>query len=281
MVDGQEKQSAVSDSKEIGFSYEEQVKSDQFIALQGQVSQCLDERRGLIESRNLYIKLMIASWAITVFVVFIYPGIQESRLEKQDIRKQALRAAAQHTSSAPQRGCKPCADQTTEISPLASPKEYLQHLEKKLGKSKAVPAADLSPLVTQQTLPAESEQSEEKTTVPVLIEQIVKQTVFEWSIAWELQNSERYLSYYGKRFIPENGTTLYKWKNQRRDRVEKPTSIRIRIDDLIVTDFQNGQATVEFIQHYMTPNYKDVAHKRMIFVKEDKQWKIIREIVLG
>lgn len=105
----------------------------------------------------------------------------------------------------------------------------------------------------------------------------IKSTVSDWAVAWSSQNAEGYLSYYASFFKPKSGS-LAEWKQQRRQRLAKPTFIRVLLEGMKLKSFAEDRVRVDLVQRYQSDTYKDVSNKRFFLSRNATgEWKIYRE----
>jgi adhesin transport system outer membrane protein len=109
----------------------------------------------------------------------------------------------------------------------------------------------------------------------------IQQALAGWAAAWSSKDFPRYRSYYAKSFTPEAARPIEQWASERAVRLTKPGDISIGVSDLKVDTAVADKAVTEFRQSYTSANYRDVANKRMEWVREGNRWKIQREQVLG
>ena len=105
--------------------------------------------------------------------------------------------------------------------------------------------------------------------------------VAAWAIAWSDQRAEDYLDFYSSRFTPEGGVGLETWKNQRRERVRRPSSVSVTVSFVTPKIVESGQAEVYFVQTYRSDSYHDIVRKTLVLAEENGQWKILEERVEG
>lgn len=261
--------SNLTPSNQSGFNREEQINSDRFINLQGQISQCLDERRQLIDSRNFYIKATIASWIITLVVIFVFPGIREGKLEEQRVQQQA-RILATEKRALTEINCPPSQSipAMLEANKDLNPREYLDRISQKLETPSSIASIDYHP---------ERYEPETKVEVPTETETEIKRRLYSWTVAWELQDIDAYLKYYSLQFQADDGSSYLSWREQRKERISKPEWIKIRLSDVAITKFDGSSATLEFEQRYSAPGYSDVSKKKLNMMREEDEWRIVRE----
>lgn len=101
-----------------------------------------------------------------------------------------------------------------------------------------------------------------------------------WADAWSNQDVERYLTFYARDFLPTNGTSRDQWSAQRRQRIEAPESIEVRIEAAEVDLLNPERAEVTFVQLYRSDRFSDRVRKVLVLVREVGGWKITAETVL-
>lgn len=103
----------------------------------------------------------------------------------------------------------------------------------------------------------------------------VELTVNRWAAAWSAQDVDTYLAFYGKGFDSQ-GMNRSQWESQRRFRLTNPKSIKVDIDDLQVEQV-GDRATAKFRQTYTSNTLRSVDNKTLEFIRENGQWRIVRE----
>lgn len=103
-----------------------------------------------------------------------------------------------------------------------------------------------------------------------------RSTVEAWARAWSDQAADRYLAFYSVAFQPENLPSRSTWEAQRRERIARPKSIRVRLENIRVTVFRD-RTEVVFDQHYESDRFADRVRKKLVLVWEDDRFKIRSE----
>ena len=67
------------------------------------------------------------------------------------------------------------------------------------------------------------------------------------------------------------------WMAQRRDRLGRPSFVKVSIDDLQVAFPSADQAKAEFTQEYQADNYEDRVHKTLTLSRTESGWRIVGE----
>ncbi len=98
-----------------------------------------------------------------------------------------------------------------------------------------------------------------------------------WKKAWEAQDVNGYLTAYSPTFTPNNDLSQKAWKAKRTKSIQRPRSIKIKIDDPVVEMLTDGQLLVTFKQSYTSNTYHDIVVKTLTMEKEENGWKIVKE----
>ena len=117
--------------------------------------------------------------------------------------------------------------------------------------------------------------------VPAVDAKTLRAAVARWADAWSNQDVDAYLSSYDHEFRPGKGLSVQRWRLQRRQRLTKPSFIKISIDGFEVNQAGPDQARVTFRQQYQSDSYSDSVRKELLLVESEGQWKIRREQSLG
>ncbi len=100
--------------------------------------------------------------------------------------------------------------------------------------------------------------------------------VNDWAAAWSSQNVDAYLAFYAADFMTPRGESRADWVTTRRDRISKPTSIKVSISNAKVSLQDGSHATVTFRQSYLANLLKNHSSKTLLLVKANGKW-LIRE----
>jgi len=105
----------------------------------------------------------------------------------------------------------------------------------------------------------------------------VARVIHSWIADWASQNVEGYLSYYHPEYRSTDNLSLERWKSLRRERIVKPSYIKIKTGELGIGFVDEQTALVFFKQDYSASNYKDVTVKQVKLVKLEGSWLILEE----
>jgi murein L,D-transpeptidase YafK len=96
-----------------------------------------------------------------------------------------------------------------------------------------------------------------------------------WKRAWEGKDILNYMDFYSRRFTSQ-GMDWRKWKNYKTRVARKYKRIRITLENLHLFK-SNGVVLALFDQAYQTESYASRGRKRLYFIKNSQNWKIISE----
>jgi tetratricopeptide (TPR) repeat protein len=99
----------------------------------------------------------------------------------------------------------------------------------------------------------------------------------EWAATWESQNVKKYLAFYGKEFKSPDGLTRSAWEAQRKERISKPKSIKVEVQDAKAKVIDAQHISVSFKQNYSASHFKTSTAKTLVWVKADGHWQIAEE----
>ncbi len=100
--------------------------------------------------------------------------------------------------------------------------------------------------------------------------EIVKSVIQEWKKSWENKDTKKYFSYYLDNYASEKFNDHNLWKKHRLSRIQKNSSIEIKISDLEI-EFNidiDEISHVSFKQEYKSKSYSDAVIKKIILIKK-------------
>jgi hypothetical protein len=159
-------------------------------------------------------------------------------------------------------------DLTTKSSKeISNPKTTSASLEKSLERVKSEKTAAI--LATKQAATkAQAIKTKDQRA-------IITSHLYKWVKAWENQNTNLYLSFYSKNF-KDPKRSRSKWEAKRRRSLKNASNVSIEISDIRSSKLDNV-ITMLFTQRYKAKNISDLGEKELIWEKEGKNWKIIKE----
>jgi Flp pilus assembly protein TadD/ketosteroid isomerase-like protein len=108
-------------------------------------------------------------------------------------------------------------------------------------------------------------------------EEAASKAVADWAAAWSRKDVKAYLAHYAKDFQTPGGEARAAWEAERSQRISKPRSIQVTIEDLAVSMDGADKAVASFRQHYRAPGFKSSTKKVLVLVKRDGKWLIQQE----
>ncbi len=151
----------------------------------------------------------------------------------------------------------PAAPSAPSVAPVASP-----------GTPKPTEKA------TEKTTESAAEKSANDRQAAALVQ--LERATANWAAAWSRKDVPAYLAFYARGFQPPPGLSRSDWEKQRHERLNRPGSIKVTIDDLkIVADGDGWRVT--FRQHYRATGLESTATKSMRWVHEGGRWLIQAE----
>ncbi len=112
---------------------------------------------------------------------------------------------------------------------------------------------------------------------PADVDAEVLKATRDWAAAWSAKNSRKYLSFYAKEFKTPDGEDRGTWEEQRKERIAKPKTIHVEVNEPKVKVLDGQHASVSFRQTYRASHLNTNAAKTLVWVKENGQWRIAEE----
>jgi hypothetical protein len=101
-----------------------------------------------------------------------------------------------------------------------------------------------------------------------------------WAQSWSSQNVDAYLSHYAEEFLPRSGVSRQAWEQQRRNRLAKPSAIKVSLDNFTLVENSGDRLLVDVEQSYSSDVYSDLTRKRFELRREGSDFKIVDERAL-
>jgi uncharacterized protein YchJ len=105
----------------------------------------------------------------------------------------------------------------------------------------------------------------------------VVSAVLAWSKSWSDQDVSGYLGHYASEFVPDGGQSKAEWETARKDRISRPSFIKVTVSDTKVSMNDANTATVSFRQSYNSNTLKSQNSKTLRMVKSGGKWLIAKE----
>ena len=135
------------------------------------------------------------------------------------------------------------------------------------SRNTAAPVASNNPLkpvnAPSPTLP----------TVPV------ETALQEWLKAWSDRRADDYLNFYDARYAPLGGVDRAAWAKQRRNAIRHPDWVKVRAEQVSVTEMSPEEVVVGFTQVYSaSKRHRETTRKSMIWRWSEGHWRIVSEL---
>jgi len=105
----------------------------------------------------------------------------------------------------------------------------------------------------------------------------VTAAVNAWASAWASKDVAGYLASYGKDFKAPKGESRSTWEAERKQRIEGPAQISVKVTGLKVTFTDTNNATAKFRQDYKSSVTSANSSKTLVLVKAGGKWQIVQE----
>ncbi|MGQ0530172.1 MAG: tetratricopeptide repeat protein [Panacagrimonas sp.] len=134
----------------------------------------------------------------------------------------------------------------------------------------AAPATALAPAIPPPSAEGAGEAVDDATT------SAVNAALGAWADAWSARDVDAYLAAYSEDFRPEGGLSRQTWSAQRRDRITRPSRIKVSVVNPSLAALGDGRVRVNFRQEYESDSFADQVSK-VIELRNQNGWKIVRE----
>ncbi len=187
--------------------------------------------------------------------------------------KLALIRELMGTTARPPVSVRPASGRPQMAAAPAEPKQAAP--EAKAETKPAAPAPEVKAAEAKPKAAAEPRPVEPGTTADG--EQTARKAVADWAAAWSRKDVKAYLAHYARDFQTPGGEARAAWEAERSQRIAKPRSIQVTIEDLEVAVEGADKAVASFRQHYRAPGFKSSTRKALVLVKRDGKWLIQQE----
>lgn len=133
----------------------------------------------------------------------------------------------------------------------------------------AAPAAKPAPVAVAKPAEAAPAAGDDKAEV--------EKTVRSWAAAWSAKDVKTYLTHYAKDFDTPDRMSRSAWEKQRHQRIDKPGSIEVNIDQIEIVVQSATKAVAKFRQHYRSANLDTTGVKTLDLIKSEGRWLIQQE----
>jgi murein L,D-transpeptidase YafK len=101
--------------------------------------------------------------------------------------------------------------------------------------------------------------------------------VLDWAEAWSGKDFDSYSDFYSEVFQTTRFKSKSQWLDYRKPRIVGKRSISVEIRNLVVKVLEGGRAEAVFEQNYEAGNLKVRSAKRLQFIREGSNWRILWE----
>lgn len=142
--------------------------------------------------------------------------------------------------------------------------------------AKVEPAKTIAPPPPAKPAAVATPVASKPATASAGTEESAKAMVMAWAKAWAAKDVAAYLGYYAPTFETPDGLSRGAWEAQRRERINRPNSIRI---DVTIRNIKikDNEATATFRQAYVADAYKSDNTKTLRLVRAGDKWLIQSE----
>ncbi len=98
-----------------------------------------------------------------------------------------------------------------------------------------------------------------------------------WASAWSKKDTAGYLAAYGRDFKLPRGESRQAWEANRKQRIEAPKRIDVKIEKPEVTFGEDGVAVVKFRQNYKSNIVSARSTKTLVMTRNGGKWQIREE----
>jgi Flp pilus assembly protein TadD len=144
------------------------------------------------------------------------------------------------------------------------------------GASPAQPGTAIEPAAQEKPKATTTTATTAPATPPAGGNAEYEQIVQAWAAAWSKQDVKGYLAFYVDDYAPP-GSKHEDWAELRKNRIAKPSFIRISVSDFDVKMI-NKKAVVSFKQRYESNILNQTTTKTLVLQQIGSTWKIVEEI---
>lgn len=164
---------------------------------------------------------------------------------------------------------------TVETGKATQPSETVKPAEQPIRVQEPAQTKAMEQIKPTEPVKAEPEKPQPSTAMDD--SKGIETAVHQWARAWSNKNVEQYLDSYASDFQTPKGESRKEWEKTRRERINKPGSITVEINNLHIEQESANRAKVRFKQSYRARNLSQRTLKTLSLRKTEGKWLILQE----
>ena len=162
--------------------------------------------------------------------------------------------------------------------PLIKPSTVVAVAAKPPVVAAAPGAAKPAEKIVEKSAEKTPEKPEEKADIPKQDpDAAILAAVNGWVSAWSNKNVGAYLRHYAPDFKTPKGEPRDAWEKMRKERINAPKKIIVRLSGIKVSVKDERHASVTFRQHYKAGGFSSSTIKTLVLIKSGDKWLIQQE----
>ena len=174
------------------------------------------------------------------------------------------RPRTQVAQAAPAKGAAPVAAAVPPKAPTPAPVPA----SAPVATAASAPAKAAAPVTAPPPAPAPKPANDQTEVIAALN---------AWAAAWSKKDTAGYLAAYGRDFKLPRGESRQAWEASRKQRIEAPKRIEVKIEKPEVTFGEDGVAIVKFRQNYKSNIVSARSTKTLVMARNGGKWQIREE----
>ena len=119
-------------------------------------------------------------------------------------------------------------------------------------------------------------ESSQKNSSAAISDNQVPKYLDQWVRSWEMQDINLYLSFYSNTFQGLEETHA-DWRISRQAALKRNVNISIQLENIKVSPNKDS-VEINFTQIFESDSYSDIGTKKLVWVKNGTEWRIIKEV---
>jgi murein L,D-transpeptidase YafK len=108
----------------------------------------------------------------------------------------------------------------------------------------------------------------------------VNEFLSNWKVAWESRDINKYQQFYAIEHFNSQGMNWNSWKEKKILTFQMYNTINVTINKVSVSDWTDNSLEIKFLQNYKSDQKYFENGKKLFLEKDDRTWKITREITI-